>query len=155
MGCGWLYKMMNLLIMMLGGDESIMVSEIDLCFEALESSQDEIWKTIDGLMENQRKMSNIMEEMWRFLKSSASLHGFGSESKGKRNLVKKIEQNVGSMGKVCSAIYSTIISIHMLHCFEIPYKVQNLFFLLDVDGPFRIMVYYHLTMELNRQNNLG
>ncbi len=49
--------------MMLGGDESIMVSEIDLCFEALESSQDEIWKTIDGLMENQRKMSNIMEEM--------------------------------------------------------------------------------------------
>jgi hypothetical protein len=41
-----------------------MVFDIDLHIEALKSSQDEIQKTTDELMENQTKMSSMMEEMW-------------------------------------------------------------------------------------------
>ncbi len=69
-----------------------MVSEIDLLFEALKSSQDEIWKTTDELMENQKKMSSMLEEMWKFLKFNANVHSFGFESKGKKDhAAKKIE----------------------------------------------------------------
>jgi hypothetical protein len=113
----------------LRGNGSNMVFEIDLCFEALESSQDEIWKTIDGLMENQKKTSSMMEEMWKFQKSNASVHGSGSKSKGKKNLVKKVEQDVGSMGEVCSTIYFTANYIHVLHCLVVPYKILYIYWM--------------------------
>ncbi len=38
-----------------------MVFEIDQCFEALKNNQDEIQETTDELMENQNKMSKMME----------------------------------------------------------------------------------------------
>jgi hypothetical protein len=71
---------------------SNMVFEIDLHFEALKNNHDENRKTTSELMENQKKMSSMMEEMWKFLKSSASVHGSRSKSKGKKDHVaKKIE----------------------------------------------------------------
>jgi hypothetical protein len=43
-------------------------------------------------MENQKKMSSMLEEMWKFLKFNANVHSFGFESKGKKDhAAKKIE----------------------------------------------------------------
>lgn len=45
----------------MGGNGGGMVFEIDQCFEALKNNQDEIQETTDELMENQNKMSKMME----------------------------------------------------------------------------------------------
>jgi hypothetical protein len=43
-------------------------------------------------MENQKKMSSMMEEMWKFLKYGGNMHGSTSVSKGRKNIVaQKIE----------------------------------------------------------------
>jgi len=100
----------------LEGDGDGMVFEIDRCFETLKNNQDEIQETIDELMENQKKMSSMMEEMWKFLKYGANMHGSTSTLEGRKNIVvQKVEQDVGSMGEVCSFFCYTLVYVHMLH----------------------------------------
>jgi hypothetical protein len=87
----------------LGRDRDGMVFEIDQCFEALENNSDEIWKITDELMEIQKKMYSMMEYMWKFLKFGVNMHVSTSTLEGRKNIVvQKIEQDVGSMGEVCS-----------------------------------------------------
>jgi hypothetical protein len=67
-------------------------------------------------MENQKKMSSMMEKMWKFFKYGANMHGSTSTLEGRKNIVvQKIKQDVGSMGKVWSFICYTFVYVHMLH----------------------------------------
>jgi hypothetical protein len=67
-------------------------------------------------MENQKKMSSMMEEMWKFLKFGANMHGSTSTLKGRKYIVvQKIEQDVGSIREVCSFLCYTFVYVHMLH----------------------------------------
>jgi hypothetical protein len=44
-----------------------------------------------------------MEYMWKFLKFGVNMHVSTSTLEGRKNIVvQKIEQDVGSMGEVCS-----------------------------------------------------
>ncbi len=43
-----------------------MTSKIDVCFETLEQNHDDLKKVTNELMHGYKKMSSMMEEMWKF-----------------------------------------------------------------------------------------
>jgi hypothetical protein len=45
-----------------------MTSEIDVRFETLEQNHDDLKKVTYELMHGQKRMSDMIEEMWKFLK---------------------------------------------------------------------------------------
>jgi len=45
-----------------------MTSEIDVRFETLEQNHDDLKKVTYELMHGQKRMSGMIEEMWKFLK---------------------------------------------------------------------------------------
>jgi hypothetical protein len=69
-------------------------------FETLEQNHDDLKKVTDELMHGQKKMSNMMEEMWKFLKLSiTNTLGFAFESEGRKD-IDIVKSDIGSMGGV-------------------------------------------------------
>jgi hypothetical protein len=76
-----------------------LTSKIDVHFETLEQNHDDL-KVIDEVMHGQKKMSNMMEEIWKFLKSSiTNTLEFTSTSKGRKD-IDIAKSNIGTMGGV-------------------------------------------------------
>jgi hypothetical protein len=69
-------------------------------FETLEQNHDDLKKVTNELMHGQKKISNMMEEMWKFLKlSTTNTLGSTSQSEG-RNDIDIVKSDIGSMGGV-------------------------------------------------------
>jgi hypothetical protein len=76
-----------------------LTSEIDVHFETLEHNHDDL-KVTDEVMHGQKKMSNMMEEMWKFLKSSiTNTLKSASTSEGRKD-IDIAKSNIGTMGGV-------------------------------------------------------
>ncbi len=78
-------------------------------------------------MNNQKKMSNMINLMWVFLKFSATMHGSTSRSKGGRTLL-FIQHNkdVRTMGEVCPSIcYATLSKMDVSCLTFLMYKFKS------------------------------